>query len=487
MLSARAVTITQAPVRVCGECTPIKRGRSFFNQSRANIKNEEGELTVLLIGNGRLLTRDKEGTYFENGAVVCDGGLILETGDYCTMKAKYKNADFLDARGGVIMPGLINAHSHIYSAFARGLSIRGYNPTNFYEVLDGMWWKLDRNLNVLGSRYSAYQTYMDCIRQGVTTLFDHHASYGEIEGSLFALKDAAEALGVRTVLCYEVSDRDGVEKRDAGISENVDFIRYAQKENTDMVKAMFGLHAAFTLSDATLEKCVEAKPEGIGFHIHVAEGMNDVYDSLQNYGKRTANRLHDMGILGEKTIAGHCIHMSPHEMDLLKHTDTMVVNNPESNMGNAVGCSPVLQMFKKGILLGLGTDAYTNDMLESLKVALCIQRHNACMPNVGFNEVTGMLFEGNREIAKRLFSVPLGALEQGAAADVVVFDYKPYTPFGNENANGHILFGMSGRQCTHTVINGRVLMKDRALICCDEEEINAKTLEVTSKLWKALT
>lgn len=441
---------------------------------------------MLLIGNGKLLTRDENNTWIENGGVVCEGGRILEAGEYTALRAKFPQAEYLDAQGGLIMPGLINAHSHIYSALARGLSIKGHNPTNFYQVLDGMWWNIDRKLTIEGTRYSAYQTYMESIKNGVTTLYDHHASYAQIEGSLFAIADVAGELGFRTCLCYEVSDRDGEEKCAAAIKENHAFAQYAKKQNNDMIKAMFGLHAAFTLSDKTLEACVASKPDDIGFHIHIAEGMNDVYDSLQHYGKRTVNRLHDMGILGQKTIAGHCIHISPAEMDLLKATDTVVVNNPESNMGNAVGCSPVLQMFEKGILLGLGTDAYTHDMLESLKVALIIQRHHACLPNVGWVEVLHMLFDGNRRIGARAFDVPLGVLKKGAAADIAVFDYKAYTPLNADNADGHILFGLSGRQCIHNVINGKVMMKNRTLLCCDEDEIHAKTLEISKKLWKSI-
>lgn len=439
---------------------------------------------MLLIGNGKVLTRD--GNYFENGAVLIEGEFIKEVGEYNALLREYPNAEFLDVRGGVVMPGLINAHSHIYSALARGLSISGHNPTNFYEVLEGMWWKIDRRLTKEHTKYSAYQTYIDSIKNGVTTLFDHHASYAQIEGSLFAIADVARELGYRTCLCYEVSDRDGEDKCNAAIKENVDFINYAKKENNDMIKAMFGLHAAFTLSDKTLEKCVSEKPDGAGFHIHVAEGMDDVYDSLRNYGKRTVNRLFDMGILGEKTITGHCIHLSPAEMEILKQTGTMVVNNPESNMGNAVGCSPVLQLFEKGILIGLGTDAYTHDMIESLKVALPIQRHNACLPNVGWVETTTMLFENNPKIGARSFNGKLGVLAPGALADIAVFDYKPYTPFGADNADGHIIFGFSGKQCVHTIINGKIVMKDRELINCDEGEINAKTLEASKSLWKSI-
>ena len=441
---------------------------------------------MLLIGNGKLITRDAQTPYLENGAVLTQGRLVKAVGETQALRRAYPEAQFIDARGGVIMPGLINAHTHIYSALARGLSIKGYNPTNFYEILDGMWWNIDRHLTLEGTRYSAYQTMIDSIKNGVTTLFDHHASYCEIRGSLFAIGDVAKEMGVRACLCYEVSDRDGQEKCREAIRENGEFIRYAMAQQGDMLKGMFGLHAAFTLSDATLEACVKEKPEEVGFHIHVAEGMNDVYDSLQHYGKRTVHRLHDMGILGDKTIAGHCIHMSPAEMDLLKATNTMVVNNPESNMSNAVGCSPVLQLAQKGILLGLGTDAYTNDMLESLKVANCIQKHNACLPNVGWGEVTGMLFYGNAQIGNRYFDTPLGVLQPGAAADIAVFDYKTYTPFGADNVDGHAMFGMSGKQCIHTIANGRVLMQDRQLLCCDEEEINAKTLETAQKLWGEL-
>ena len=249
---------------------------------------------------------------------------------------------------------------------------------------------------------------------------------------------------------------------------------------------MFGGHALFTISDRTFDRMNAANGGRVGYHIHVSEGMNDVYDSLQNYGRRPVQRLQDHGILGPKTILGHCIHVNTAEMDIIKATDTMCVNNPESNMGNAVGCSPVLQLFKKGILVGLGTDAYTNDMLESIKVALTIQRHNACLPGVGWCEVTDMLFKNNAKMALRAGFPEMGILKAGAAADVIVVDYKPFTPFSDANIDGHMLFGMTGRQCQTTMINGKILMRDRQLTEIDEEAVNAKILEVSKKLWGTL-
>ena len=441
---------------------------------------------MLLVGNGRVITRDAQIPFLEDGCVCIKENLILEVGDTQEMKAKYPDAKFLDANGGVIMPGLINAHNHIYSAMARGLSIRGYSPKDFMDILKGQWWKLDRLLDLEEISYSAWATYIDCVKNGVTTVFDHHASFGAIRDSLFAISDVAKKLGIRTCLCYEVSDRDGVEKRKEAVLENEAFILYAQKDETDMQKGMMGMHAPFTLSDETIAFCAEHKPDTVGYHIHVAEGLDDVYDSLQKYGKRTINRLFDLGVLGPKTIAVHCVHINQQEMELLKHTDTMVVHNPESNMGNAVGCGPVLEFMRHGILTGLGTDGYTNDMIESYKVGNIIHKHHLNNPNVAWGEIPTMLFENNAKIAGRYYQKPLGVLKPGAYADVIVADYDPLTPMHEGNVNSHILFGMNGRSVTTTIINGKVVMENRRLVGVDEAAIMAKSRESAAKLWNKI-
>lgn len=441
---------------------------------------------MLLIGNGKVLTRDAARPYFENGCVLIDGEEILAVESGMDLRNRYPEAEWIDACGGVIMPGLINSHTHIYSGLARGLSIAGNNPTNFLEILEGTWWNIDRHLTIDGTKASAYATILECIRDGVTTIFDHHASFCDIRGSLFTIADVAKELGMRACLCYEVSERDGEEKCSESIRENAEFAAWAKAEGSDMIKAMFGGHALFTISDKTFEKMVRANDGMTGYHIHVAEGMNDVIDSRENYICRPVDRLLKNGLLGEKTLLGHCIHLSPEELDIIQETNTMVTNAPESNMSNAVGCAPILDMMQKGILVGLGTDAYTHDMLESLKVFLTIQRHNAALPNVAWNEAMTMLFENNAKIANRYFKKPLGVLKKGAAADVIIMDYPVFTPFSEENADGHILFGMMGRSCRTTIINGKVLYKDRAFVGIDEERINAWTLEQSKKLWGEL-
>lgn len=437
-----------------------------------------------LIGNARLVTRDDQNPYIEHGAVYVSGDTISDVGREDTLKAKYPQADWVDGHGGVIMPGMICTHNHIYSAFARGLSIKGYSATDFIGILEGQWWRIDRLLTLDETKWSAEATYLDCIKNGSTTVFDHHASYGAIKGSLDTIAEAAKKYGIRSCLCYEVSDRDGEEKMKEAVLENEAFILKAQKDESGMLKGMMGMHAPFTLSDETLEFCKAHTPEGAGYHIHVAEGIEDVHDSLKKYGKRTVERLFDLGILGMLTIAGHCIHVSRHEMDLLKETGTMVVHNPESNMGNAVGCGPVMQMVALGILTGLGTDGYTNDMFESYKVANILHKHHLCSPAAAWTEVPQMLFENNPAIAERYFKKPLGVIKPGAAADIIITDYIPDTPMDGTNANSHILFGMSGRSVITTIVNGEILMQDRKVLVCDEGEVLEASRESAATLWK---
>ena len=441
---------------------------------------------MLVIGNGKLFTRNDEMPFVENGAVAIEGTKIAAVGETEAIKKQYGDAEFIDAKGGVIMPAFINTHEHIYSAMARGLSIKGYNPKGFLDILDGQWWTIDRHLTLEQTKYSAVETLISCIRNGVTTVFDHHASFGQISGSLFTIADVAKELGVRACLCYEISDRDGMDKARESVMENAEFIRYALKDDTDMIAGMMGMHAQFTISDATMELAAANKPDEVGYHIHVAEGIEDLHDCLKKYGKRIVDRLMDFNILGEKTLLGHCIYINPHEMDLIKDTNTMVVHNPESNMGNACGCPPTMELVHRGILTGLGTDGYTHDMIESYKVANVLHKHHLCDANAAWGEVPKMLFENNAAIANRYFKTPLGVLKEGAAGDVIVVDYNPPTQLDASNINGHILFGMTGRDVVTTVANGRVLMKDREIKVIDVEEAMSKCREESAKLWHSI-
>ena len=440
----------------------------------------------MILVNGRIITQDKNNPYIENGAVVIEKEKITAVGTTEEILKNYSNnnKEIIDVDRKVIMPGLINVHYHIYSAFARGMASGGSAPQNFMEILEGLWWKIDKKLTLEDLKYSAYTTYIDCIKNGVTTVFDHNASPYAVKSSLFTIADAAKKLGIRTCLCYEVSDRDGENILKEGIDENINFIKEYNNESQNMIKGMFGLHAAFTLSDRSLEMCRE-RMAGInaGYHVHVAEGEADLKDSLEKYGKRVVERLNEFDILGKKTLAVHCIHIDDNELRILKETETNVAHNPESNMGNAVGCQPFLKISAEGINVGLGTDGYTSDMFESMKVANIIHKHVNKNPSVAWGEVPVAMFGNNRKIAAEYFEGELGILKAGALADVIVVDYDPLTPLTKDNFNSHILFGMMGRSVVTTIINGEIVMKDRVITGVDEKEIFEKSRETAKKLW----
>lgn len=442
---------------------------------------------MLLVGNGTVVTRDKENRIIENGCVAIRDDRIAEIGTTAVLREKYRDAQFVDAENKLIMPGLINTHMHFYSTFARGMASKSAPPTTFMEILEGLWWRLDKVLTLEDVYYSALVPVIDCIKNGVTTVFDHHASPYAAAGSLFKIADATQKVGLRASLCYEVSERDGAEVLDAGVKENADFIRYCNNKKNPMLKAMFGLHASVTLSDKALEKCVrENSGTGGGFHIHVAEGIEDLRDAQAKYGCGVVERLNTRGILGGKTFAVHCVHISEREIDILKETGTNVIHNPESNMGNAVGVSPVLKMFEKGVSLGMGTDGYTSDMFESLKAANCLHKHASQNPSAAWAEPPAMLFGGNRAIAAKYFDRPLGVLEEDAYADVIIADYDPPTRMTPDNVNSHMLFGLTGRSVDTTIIGGRIVMQNRKLTTLDEREICAKSRELADKVWERI-
>jgi putative selenium metabolism protein SsnA len=365
------------------------------------------------------------------------------------------------------------------------MALKDDAPGNFVEILERLWWRLDKVLRLEDVYLSAQVAMIDCIRNGTTTIFDHHASPGAVSGSLFRIAEAARTTGLRSCLCYEVTDRDGAEVAQQGIEENRAFLDSCRQSGESLLRGLFGLHASFTLSDRTLAQCSRVAAElDAGFHVHVAEAASDVTQCLREHGKRVVERFFDWGILGDRTIAAHCVHVDDREIGLLQSTRTNVIHNPESNMGNAVGCAPILKMADRGVRVGLGSDGYTCDMFESLKVANLLARHQAGKPNAGWAEPPAMLFNQNANLASACFGSALGKLIPGACADVIVVDYDPPTPLTASNIMSHILFGISGRSVRTTVIGGRIVMQDRVLPGIDEEAIMAKAREAAGKLWQ---
>lgn len=433
--------------------------------------------------NGIVATLGDHNQVIWNGSVVTDGEFIVGVGESAKMKAKYPDAEAVDCSGKIVLPGFICTHHHFYSTMARGMAIPGEAASNFVQILERLWWKVDRALAEEDITLSSQVPLIECIRNGTTTVIDHHASPSMRDGSLDLIEGAVRQAGIRASLCYEVSDRN---QKGAGIAENERFIKKTGKGD-GQIAATMGMHASFTVSDETVETCVGiAKDAGVGCHIHVAEDAADREDALQKYGLSTVARLDKLGVTGEKSIFVHCVHIDEAEMDILAATNTIVVHNPESNMNNAVGVTKLLDLLRKNVLVGLGSDGMSSDMLAQMRCAYLLHRLANRDPRVAFLEAPRLLLQNNAEICERQFGLRLGELAAGRPADMAILDYQPPTPLSEANFLGHLIFGLVDATVDTTVCKGKVLMQGKQILSLDEERIAARSRELAPKMWQRL-
>ncbi len=446
----------------------------------------------MLITNATLITWETPNRILPNyGLYIDENGLIGAIGPQQEMLDCYSQEERLDAHGQYVMPGNICAHTHYYGAFARGMAIPGAAPKDFPEILAKLWWPLDKALDLDDVYYSALVCLVDAIQHGTTTLIDHHASPNAIDGSLDTIARAVEESGLRSVLCYEVTDRDGPEKAQAGIAENVRFLKRLQQEgnHNGTLGAMFGLHASLTLSEETLQACREAADQvgdQVGFHVHVAEHSVDQYDSLAKSDLRVVDRLNQYGIWGPNSIAVHCVHVDAKEIGILAQTDTWVSHQPRSNSNNAVGLPPVESMLRAGVPVCLGNDGFTNAMWEEWKTAyLAHKLHNLDPRSMSAADVAQMAVYNNRALAERLLpGAPLGQIVPGARADLILVNYQPFTPITADNLPWQIVFGFESSMVTTTIAGGKVLMRDHQILALDAERIAAEARQRAPHVWK---
>jgi putative selenium metabolism protein SsnA len=418
-----------------------------------------------------------------NGSVVTEAEKIVAVGNAAEMKMKFPQAESVDCTGKIVLPGFICAHHHFYSTMARGMAIPGEPASNFVEILERLWWKVDRALLDEDITLSAQIPLIECIRNGTTTIIDHHASPGMSTGSLDLIEKAVRQAGLRASLCYEVSDRNVL---GGGFEENERFIKKIGKGD-GQIAAMMGLHASFTLSDETLEKCIGiAKDNDVGCHIHVAEDLADREDSLNKYGMPVVHRLDKLGASGAKSLFIHCVHIDESEMDLIAATNTAVVHNPESNMNNAVGVTRLFELLKRDILVGLGSDGMSSDMLSQMRCAYLLHRLANHDPRVAFLEAPKLLLENNADICERQFGIRLGELAEGSPADMAILDYQPPTVLSEANFLGHLIFGLVDATVDTTVCRGKILMQGKKILSMDEERIAARSRELAPQMWQRL-
>jgi putative selenium metabolism protein SsnA len=463
----------------------------------------------ILIGNGTVITLGADNRAIEQGAILVRDDRIAAIGLDSELRQQYSDATYVDANGGLIMPGFLCAHTHFYGAFARGMAIPGAPPRTFLEILEKLWWRLDKLLTLEDTRASADVFLADAVRHGTTCVVDHHASPNAIDGSLDVIADAVAQAGIRACLAYEVSDRDGPAVIDAGIHENERFIRALRshgvgadlsrpgsgmlsRPGAGMIAASYGLHASFTLSPVTLERCAAGGADlGVGFHVHVAEDISDENDSMAHYGVRTVDRLESARILGPHSIAAHCVHVNGGEIGRLAATRSNSVHNPRSNMNNAVGRAPVEDMLQAGMNVGLGNDGFSMNMMQEMKAAYLLHKFALADPRaMPADLVLDIAFRRNAQIMAAVFGPfcddfpRVGELSVGAAADLVLLDYYPPTPMSAGNFPWHLIFGIGAQHVNSTMAAGRWLMRNRQLLTLDEERIHARARELSQALWK---
>lgn len=443
---------------------------------------------MILITNGKLITWEENNQILDGQALLIEGAFIREIGGQQSLLKRFPDAEILDAHGQYVMPGNICAHTHFYGAYARGLAIPGDAPKDFPEILEKLWWPLDRSLRYEDVRASAEVMLVDAIKHGTTTLIDHHASPNAIDGSLDVIADAVDHSGLRAVLCYEVTDRDGTRKAEQGIAENLRFIERTKREQVagGRVAATFGLHASLTLSPETLDQCRSAVPSDVGFHIHVAEHEADEYNSLAKSGMRAVDRLNKHGILGAHTIVAHAVHVDAREIEILAESGTWVTHQPRSNMNNAVGVADVESLLRMGVPVCLGTDGFSHTMWEEWKTAYLMHKlwHRDPRRMNGM-DVVQMGVYNNARLGEVFFpQAKLGMLVEGAFADIILVDYHPHTTFNPGNLPWHIVFGFHESMVTTTIVAGRVLMQDHQVLTLDEGAIAAHARELAPAVWE---
>ncbi len=407
--------------------------------------------------NGDVVTAWKDPRVLKGGAVAWRDDRILAVGPEAHVRAAHPDAALVDAGSGLIVPGLVNLHHHFYAALARGLDA-GVPMRDFPEILDRLWWRLDRALDADVIRISALLSAADCVRWGCTTVFDHHASPGSIDGSLDVVAAAIEEAGLSAVLCYEVTDRNGAEGAECGIAENLRFLE-ARAEDA-RIRGVFGLHASFTVTETTLAGVADRRPPGAGIHVHVAEHPVDEEASLREFSATPIERLQRFGLLDDRALLAHAIHVADAGYETAAAASATLVHNPESNANNGVGRLDLPGVVARGCSVGLGTDGMSSAMLRALRFAFLGLRGGSQDPSRGLDHLPDLLAT-NARVAGRFLDEPLlGRLEPGAPADLVALEAPRATELDEANWSAHLVYGASEAPVRHTVARGRVVYED---------------------------
>ncbi|MDI6643182.1 MAG: amidohydrolase family protein [Candidatus Hodarchaeaceae archaeon] len=439
----------------------------------------------LLIKNGLIVTMDGGRRIIADGSVAVDDGRIVSVkrGRW----GKGKPDEVIDARGKIVMPGLICSHTHLYGMLLRGAPLKVEPPTDFAQILQRAWWPMDEAMTKEDAYASALISCLEFIKTGTTLFADTFSGPNAISGVLDRIAAAVEQSGMRGILAFEATERHTHAEGSRGTKENERFICKIRKERVRRVQGMFSIHASFTVSDELFHYVRElASRYKVPLTIHTSEGLADLYHNYERFGKRTIERLNDVGLLAPDVVLAHCVHVNDDELTIIKKTGAKVAHNPMSNMLNAVGVAPVVKMFSMGIPVGLGNDGYIFDGFENIraafllhKVALRDPRAISPMEALEMATIRGAELYGLQN--------ELGSIEPGKLADIIIVNpaLAP-TPIHPESVVGHIVNTVDGDDVETVIVGGNVLMRDRKMLTMDEAEAVKVARKSAEKLWQKL-
>ncbi|MCX7717803.1 MAG: amidohydrolase family protein [Candidatus Sumerlaeaceae bacterium] len=424
------------------------------------------------------LLTDMDPPRVESGALRLANGLIAARAADLTPQP---GDEVMDCGGAVVLPGMVNGHTHLYSALAPGMPAPPVAPRNFLEILRFVWWRLDRALDAESIEMSALVGALDALHCGTTTLVDHHASPNAIAGSLDRIEAGIAAAGLRGVLCYETTDRQGRDGREAGLEENRRYLSLCAHRRDGRFAALVGGHAAFTCDADTLEAISRlAEQFDAGVHIHAAEDGCDDAICREKYGRGLVERLTDAGLFNSKTILAHAVHLAPEGIERANAAALTVAHNTRSNMNNAVGYAPLNRL---RCPVALGTDGIGSDMWTECATAWFKSRDGGAGRSPA--DILAMLAQASRRASLAL-GIPLGRLQPGSAADIVITDYRPATPLQTENLAGHLIFAIGARYVRHVLVGGKWKLRDRQAVSLDEPAVRRAAMDCARGLWQRM-
>ncbi|MEE9190872.1 MAG: amidohydrolase family protein [Candidatus Neomarinimicrobiota bacterium] len=438
-------------------------------------------MSAILLTNVSIINPFNDPQYIPDGYLLIENNTIDEigTGSPDNETIKKKGCTELNFSGKTILPGMINFHTHLYSSLALGMPAPAVAPTNFREILKRVWWRLDYALDKNLSELSYQIGLIECLRNGVTTVIDHHSSQNFIEGALNLLADTATMLGVNIGLAFETTDRNGKERFERGLNENLTTIeKYQSNPN---IWPLFGMHASFTISDESLAIIRDRQQENLkrGVHIHVSEDKWDEDDARQKGYRSVIQRLASFDIINDRSLIIHGLHLIPEDLVTLSEFNAVLIHNPSSNANNAVGILPSSTI--QTLNPGLGTDGRQASMLREVNEGTLIRNASAESP-INYLE---FLFKNNPDYIEKLFHQKIGILKPGYRADLAIYDYQPKTEISSGNYLSHIQFGLGVP--TDVMTSGQFRIRNNNFVDVDEDAILHEGQKTAPILWKKMS